>query len=100
MEIRWLGEVELTFNPSQTLYVVETLYAIWILARVHSQGGNWGSVSGAVSSKVPEQGYNGPGNSSSRVGNSKIPYTLTLSLPFPVVRNQDLDHTIKPRQSL
>src|SRR6516162_8232934 len=35
--------------------------------------------------------------SSSRVVNSKIPYTLTLSLPFPVVRNQDLDHTIKPR---
>ena len=29
--------------------------------------------------------------------NSKTPYTLTLSLPFPVVRNQDLDHTIKPR---
>jgi hypothetical protein len=29
-------------------------------------------------------------------GNSKIPYTLTLYLPFPVVRNQDLDHTIKP----
>ena len=35
--------------------------------------------------------------SRSRVGNSKIPYTLTLSLPFPVVRNQDLGHTIKPR---
>ena len=32
-----------------------------------------------------------------RVVNSKIPYTLTLSLPFPVVRNQNLDHTIKPR---
>jgi hypothetical protein len=29
------------------------------------------------------------------VVNSKIPYTLTLSLPFPVVRNQDLDQTIK-----
>ena len=35
-------------NPEEpkTLYVVETLYAIWILARVYSQGGNWGSVSG------------------------------------------------------
>ena len=69
----------------------------WLVARVHSQGGNGGSVLGAVSSKAPEQGYNGAGISSSRVVNSKIPYTLTLSLPFPVVRNQDLDHTIRPR---
>ena len=47
MEIRWLGEVELTFNPSQTLYVVETLYAIWILARVHSQGETGGNSQGS-----------------------------------------------------
>ena len=59
--------------------------------------GKLGVSLGAGSSKAPEQGYNGAGISSSRVGNSKIPYTLTLSLPFPVVRNQDLDHTIKPR---
>ena len=39
----------------------------------------------------PEQAIDGPDISSSRVVNSKIPYTLTLSLPF-VVRNQDLDH--------
>ena len=44
------------------------------------------------------RGRNHPfSTASSRVVNSKIPYTLTLSLPFPVVRNQDLDHTIKPR---
>src|SRR6516162_2717569 len=38
---------------------------------------------------------NGPSISSSRVVNSKIPDTLTRSLPF-VVQNLDLDHTIKP----
>ena len=53
--------------------------------------GKLGVSSGQFSSKAPEQAIDGPGISSSRVVNSKIPYTLTLSLPFPVVRNQDLE---------
>src|SRR5215472_14383301 len=67
----------------------------WLGGRVHSPGGNWGFVSGQFRRKRLNRPSNEPSISSSRVVNSKIPYTLTLSLPF-VVRNQDLDHTIRP----
>jgi hypothetical protein len=44
-------------------------------------------IPGEKTSKAPDKAINGPpGTSSSRAMNSKIPYTLTLSLPFPVVK--------------
>src|SRR6516225_4337050 len=82
MEIRWLGEVEFMRTTA-----VQSPFP----------RGKSGVSLRAVLSNAPEQAIRASGTSSSRVVNSKIPYTLTLSLPLPVVRNQDLDHTIKPR---
>ena len=96
MEIRWLGEVCSALPSSGGRGATDRDP----IGQSPFPRGKLGVSLRQFRRKRPEQAIDGPGTSSSRVGNTKIPYTLTLSLPFPVVRNQDLDHTIKPRQSL
>src|SRR6516162_934696 len=83
MEIRWLGEV-CSALPSSGGRGHSCDHQAMPLIEVHSQGGNWGSVSGQCRRKRLNWGYR-LGNiwtlASSRVVNSKDTRSLTLS-PF------------------